>query len=59
MASGLLSLIVIVAILIIAWIIVERFSPDPTITLIAKIVIFVAALYILLAKMLPLAGVSF
>ena len=59
MASGLISLIVVVAVLIIAWIVVARFSPDPLITKIAQIVIFVIALIVILTKLLPMAGVSF
>lgn len=56
---GIIGLIVAVGLLIIAWVITERFSPDPLITLIVKIVIFIVALIIILNLILPLAGVSF
>jgi len=59
MASGLISLIIIVCVLIVAWLVIERFSPDPLVTKIAKIVIFVIALIVILTKLLPMAGVSF
>jgi hypothetical protein len=53
-----LNIIIAVAVLIIAWLIVERFSPDPLITKIAQIAIFVIALVLVLKLLLPLAGVS-
>jgi hypothetical protein len=55
---GILNIIIAVAVLIIAWLIVERFSPDPLITKIAQIAIFVIALVLVLKLLLPLAGVS-
>ncbi len=51
--------IIIVCILLIAYWIVQRFSPDPLITNIAAVIIFLVALWILVTKLLPLAGVSF
>jgi len=59
MAQNLFQIIVIVAILVIAWYILERFSPDATVTLICKILIFLVALWVVVFKVLPLAGVSF
>jgi hypothetical protein len=56
---SIMNLIIAVAILIIAWMIIERFSPDPLITKIAQIGIFVVALLLVLKLVLPLAGVSF
>ena len=55
----LVGLIIIVAVLLIAWVLVERFSPDATITYICKIVIFVVALLVIIQKLLPAVGVSF
>lgn len=57
MIDTLLNFIIIVAVLIVAWFIVERFSPDPLITRICQIVIFVIALVLILKLLLPLAGV--
>jgi hypothetical protein len=56
---SIMNLIIAVAVLIIAWMIIERFSPDPLITKIAQIGIFVVALLLVLKLVLPLAGVSF
>jgi uncharacterized membrane protein len=56
---SIMNLIIAVAVLIIAWMIIERFSPDPLITKIAQIGIFVVALLLVLKLLLPLAGVSF
>jgi hypothetical protein len=56
---GILQLILAVAVLLIAWVLVERFSPDATIAYICKIVIFVFALILILKLLLPLIGVGF
>jgi hypothetical protein len=56
---SIMNLIIAVAVLIIAWMIIERFSPDPLITKICQIGIFVVALLLVLKLVLPLAGVSF
>jgi hypothetical protein len=56
---SIINIIIAVAVLIIAWMIIERFSPDPLITKIAQIGIFVVALLLVLKLVLPLAGVSF
>jgi hypothetical protein len=53
------NIIIAVAVLIIAWMIIDRFSPDPLITKICQIAIFVIALLLILKLVLPLAGVSF
>jgi hypothetical protein len=53
------NIIIAVAVLIVAWLIIERFSPDPLITKICQIAIFVIALLMILKLVLPLAGVSF
>jgi hypothetical protein len=56
---SIINLVIAVAVLIIAWMIIERFSPDPLITKICQIGIFVIALLLILKLVLPLAGVSF
>lgn len=56
---AIVSIIIICAILIAAWLVVERFSPDPLITKLAQIGIFIIALIVVVTKLLPLAGVSF
>jgi len=55
---SLINLIVAVAVLIIAWLIVGRFSPDPLLTKICQVVIFVVALVLVLKLVLPLVGMS-
>ena len=57
--SALVSLIVTVCILLIAWFVIERFSPDPLVTKIAQIIIFVIALILVVTKLLPMVGISF
>ena len=57
--STLVSLIIVICILIVAWLVVERFSPDPLITTICKIIIFIVALLVVIQKLLPMVGVSF
>lgn len=54
--QSIIHLIIAVAILLVAWLIIARFSPDPLITKIAQIVIFVIALLLVLRLVLPLAG---
>lgn len=55
--GGLMGLLAVVGGLIIAWVLVERFAPDPTLALIAKIIIFLAMVGIVLMKLLPMAGI--
>jgi len=59
MSHQLIQLVVAVAILLIAWWCVERFSPDPLITKICQVIIFVLALAVIVTKILPMVGVSF
>lgn len=59
MAHTFFQIIVIVAVLIVVWLLATRFSPDPLITKIIQIVIFLIALYVAFFKVLPMAGVSF
>ena len=58
MVGTLLNLIIVLAVLIVAWLIIARFSPDPLITKICQIIIFVIALVVVLKMVLPLAGVN-
>jgi len=54
MVDKLLVLIVVVAVLIVAWFVIERFSPDPLITKICQIIIFLIALFVMVKQLLPL-----
>ncbi len=56
MANQFFALIIIVALLIGAWFVVERFSPDPLITKLCQIALFIVAIWVVIAKLLPLAG---
>jgi hypothetical protein len=56
--GGLVNLIIAIAVCIVAWLCIQRFSPDPLITKIAQIIIFVVICVIVLRLVLPLAGVS-
>lgn len=57
--SAILSVVIICCLLLAAWFVVERFSPDPLVTKLCQIAIFVIAVYLVVVKLLPLAGVSF
>ena len=59
MAHSLFQVIVIVAVLVIAYLLAIKFSPDPLITKIVQIIIFLVALWVALFKVLPMAGVAF
>lgn len=54
MASALFSVVILVAVLIAAWFVVERFSPDPLLTKLCQLVIFVLAVGLVLFKLLPM-----
>jgi len=57
MHALLAALIPIIVICVVAWVIVflvERFSPDPTITKVVTIVVYAVALIAILTKLLPL-----
>lgn len=56
MIEALIQLLIILAVLIVAWFIIVRFSPDPLITKICQIIIFVIALVVILKMLLPIAG---
>jgi hypothetical protein len=57
--DGLVHLLIVLCVLLVAWFITERFSPDPLVTKIVQIILFVIALIVVLRMVLPLAGVSF
>lgn len=57
--NALIQLIIVIAVLIVAWLVLERFSPDPLITRICQIIIFVIALLLVVKMLLPMVGVSF
>ncbi len=57
MIATLLSLIIALAILIVIWLVAERFSPDPLITKIVQVILFVVALYLVISKLLPMVGI--
>jgi hypothetical protein len=55
--SPLVEIIIGAAILIAAWYVVERFSPDALLTKLCQIAIFVLALLLVITKLLPMVGV--
>ena len=57
--DGLIHLLIVLSVLIVGWLVVQRALPDPLITKIAQIIIFVVAVIVVLRMVLPLAGVSF
>jgi hypothetical protein len=57
LTSILVPVIVVVVVGLIIWYAAERFSPDPLITKIVKIVIFAVVLIVLLLKLVPLLGI--
>lgn len=54
MVDTLFSLIIIVAVLVVIWWVLVRFSPDPLITKIGQVIIFIVALWLIIKKLLPL-----
>ncbi len=56
---ALIPIILILACALIAWWVTERFSPDPLLTKIVQVVIFIIVLMVVILKLLPMAGVSF
>jgi hypothetical protein len=57
--GALVNIIIAIAVLLVAWWIAERFSPDPLITKIVQVIIFVIALLLVIKMVLPMAGLSF
>ena len=56
---ALFNIIVIICVLMVVWWAAARWSPDPLITKIIQVVIFLVALYVAFFKVLPMAGVTF
>jgi len=54
----LVPIIVIIGVALIIWYVAERFSPDPLITKIVQIVLFIVVLVVIITKLLPLLGLS-
>ena len=52
----LVPIIVIIGVALIIWIVTQRFSPDPLITKVVQIVLFIVVLVVLLMKLFPLLG---
>lgn len=58
LVAALVPIIVLVVVaLVIVWV-TERFSPDPLITNIVRIVVFAVVLIALLLKLVPLLGIA-
>lgn len=57
MVDGIINLIIVLAVLLVAWYVAARFSPDALLTKIVQIVIFVIALIVILKWALPLVGI--
>jgi Co/Zn/Cd efflux system component len=55
----LVSLVIALGALLIIWYVAQRFSPDPLITKIVQVVVFILAILVLIKLVLPLVGVSF
>ena len=54
----LVPLIVTIGVALIIWYVAERFSPDPLITKIVQIVLFIVVLVVLLTKLFPMLGIG-
>lgn len=57
MTNPFVLLLIGVAVLLCAWYILERFSPDPLLTKICQIIIFVLAILLVIRTLLPVFGV--
>jgi hypothetical protein len=56
---NLFQIVIIIVVLLVAYWVAERFSPDPLVTKIVQVIIFLVALWVIIFKILPMAGVSF
>ena len=52
----LVPIIIVIAVALIIWVVTERFSPDPLITKIVQIVLFVVVLVVVIMKLFPMLG---
>lgn len=55
LVDALVPVVIVCAVALCAWFVVERFSPDALLTKIVQVVIFVVVLLVVLTKLLPLA----
>lgn len=46
-----------IAVLLVLWFVVERFSPDALITKISQVVIFILAVIVVMRELLPMLGI--
>lgn len=58
MANQFVQVIIIICLLMGAYFVVERFSPDPLVTKLCQIAIFVIAMIVVVTKILPLVGIG-
>ena len=56
--DGLFKLAVIACGLVIAWLLAVRFSPDPLVTTIVQVILFLVAIWVVVTKVFPLFGIS-
>jgi len=54
----LLEVAIIVAVLYVCWIVAVKFSPDPDVTKIIQVVLFLIAIYVVVKKLFPLIGIA-
>ena len=52
----LVPLIVTIGVALIIWYVAERFSPDPLITKVVQVVLFIVVLVVIIMKLFPLLG---
>src|SRR6266481_1229595 len=52
------QVIIIVAVCLVIWMVAERFSPDPLITKIVQIIVFIVAIGAVLFKLLPMVWLN-
>ena len=57
-AQAFFQIIVIIAVLVVVYLVAVRFSPDPLVTRIVQIVVFLIALWVAFFKVLPMAGIG-
>ncbi len=54
----LVPLIVTIGVALIIWYVAERFSPDPLITKVVQVVLFIVVLVVIIMKLFPLLGLG-
>ena len=58
LTSVLVPLIVTIGVALIIWYVAERFSPDPLITKVVQVVLFIVVLVVIIMKLFPLLGLG-